>query len=69
MEQRFPSKKTHITDVATMENRQRIIETIRVNPLQLTDAVFVIGKIAEIAGRVAGIGDSHIQESRPAARR
>ena len=62
MEKRLATKEADVTDTAPVQNLKGRIDTRRVYPPQVLMKDFAIRKVAEIAGRVAGIGDSNIAQ-------
>ena len=57
MKKRFASKEADVTNSARVQDLQRGIEAVRVQPAQLLARDLAIGKIAEVARRIAGIGE------------
>jgi len=67
MEKGLSAEETQVANAAAMQNLERLRESVSINPAQAVALYFAIGKIAEIAGRVASIGDSNIAKSRTTA--
>ena len=62
MKERLATKEADVTDTASVQNLKGRIETRRVYPPQVLMKDFAIRKVAEIAGRIAGIRDSNIAQ-------
>ena len=63
MKKRFASKQADVTNSARMQDLERGIEAVRVQPAQLLARDLAIGEIAEVASRVAGIGNRNVAQS------
>jgi hypothetical protein len=67
MEQRFAAKNIQVADVAAVEDIERARKLIDVDPAQFSCLLLVYGKVAEVAGCVAGIGNRDVANGGAAA--
>jgi hypothetical protein len=66
VEQRFAAKETELANVAFVQNGQRTIEVIDINPSQVPGRHSATREVAEVAACIAGIGDGNIAWCRTA---
>jgi len=64
MKKGLPTKKTDVTDSASMKNLKRSVDPSSVNPPQVLMRNFAIRKVAEVAGRIAAVGNSNVAQRR-----
>jgi hypothetical protein len=60
-------EKANVADVALAKNVERAVELPSIDPALVAEMHFAAREIAEIAGSVAGVGDSDVTEGRSAA--
>jgi hypothetical protein len=68
VQERLASKETDIANTAAMQDVESGIQLFCIHPAQILARNFPISKIAEIASRVAGIGDSNVAQGGTALR-
>ena len=66
MQKRLTSEKADVANIALVQNVESSTELVCVDPAQGVVRNFSIREVAEIAGSIAGVGDGHIAERRPA---
>ena len=62
MKKRLATKEADVTDATPIQNLDRGVETRSVYPTQVFTKDLAIREIAEVAGRIARIGDSDIAQ-------
>src|ERR1019366_1904128 len=67
VEESFTTKKTDIANSALVQDVQGATELIGVNPAQVAGRDFATGKVAEIAGCIAGVRNGDVAEGRTTA--
>jgi hypothetical protein len=65
VQKRLSTEKIYVSDIARMEDIERVAEATRVYPAQLSDLTLVMGEVAELASRIAGICDGDIADCGP----